>query len=113
MKSSVIISSFLILSAIIWTRFVSGTEKIDLKLPNTHFKFDIKRNLIDKLFNWGKLPNGESIGPLDFLLEDFLPPFYGQRANNENGTRSEYKEYNMNDDTNEDAVFLSGVSNFS
>lgn len=75
------------------------------------FKVDTQgENIVDKLFNFGQLPNGEKLNPVDYFFEDVLPPLLGQRPNNENGTRAEFKDYALNDKSNDDAVYLSGVS---
>jgi len=72
-----------------------------------------KGNFFDRLFNFGQLPNGEKITPLDYLLQDVLPPLLGQRPNNENGTREEFKNYAFTDRSNDDAVHLTPVSSTS
>lgn len=53
----------------------------------------------------------ERLGFLDWVLQDLLPLFYGQRPNNENGTMHQYREYALSDTTNDDAALLSAVSN--
>ena len=83
-----------------------------LSLLTISASFDLGpiENPFDKLFNFLQTPDGEKLEFMDYLLEDFLPPLYGQRANNENGTRNEFKEYALTDTSNDDATHLTGVS---
>ena len=69
-------------------------------------------NPLQKILDFGQTIDGEKLDPLDYFLEDVLPPLYGQRANNENGTRAEFKRYALEDQSNDDASHLSGVSIF-
>lgn len=63
---------------------------------------------VENLLSHDKDP--EKLQPLDAFLLDVVPLFYGQRPNNENGTKSQYKNYVMSDTSNDDARHLTGVS---
>lgn len=52
----------------------------------------------------------EQLHPLDHFLLDIVPTFFNQRPNNENGTESQFRDYIMSDDSNDDAWRLTGVS---
>ena len=54
--------------------------------------------------------DGDQLNFLDFFLQEYLPPLLGQRPYNENGSRVEFKDYNMMDTSNDDAARLTGVS---
>lgn len=52
----------------------------------------------------------DKLNPIDAFLLDVIPVLIGQRPNNENGTKWQYKEYAMKDVSNDDAVKMTGVS---
>lgn len=53
----------------------------------------------------------DKLDPFEHLVLDVVPTFFNQRPNNENGTESQFKEYILQDDSNDDAWRLTGVSN--
>lgn len=52
----------------------------------------------------------EQLHPLDQILLDIVPTFFNQRPNNENGTEYQFRDYIMNDSSNDDASHMSAVS---
>lgn len=65
---------------------------------------------VGKLFPGIKTIDGEQLDLLDYLIQDLIPPLFGQRPNNENGSRIEFKDLALSDDSNDDAAHLSTVS---
>lgn len=72
------------------------------------FENDPPQELFDQLRTVMKSP--DALNPMDNFLLDILPVMVGQAPNNINGTMSEFKEYVMTDDSNDDAAGLTGVS---
>ena len=73
-----------------------------------------RANLIEDLINPvrdERQYDKEHMNFFDWLLQDVLPLLIGQRPNNENGTMHQYAEYALTDESNDDAAYLSGVSN--
>lgn len=68
------------------------------------------RELSHGLLEFGKIKDGERLDPIDYFIEDLFPKFINQRPNNENGTMLQWKDYAMTDESNDDALWLSGVS---
>lgn len=54
--------------------------------------------------------NPDKLNPIDAFLLDIVPTYIGQKPNNQNGTKWQYKDYAMKDTSNDDAVKLTGVS---
>lgn len=80
------------------------------------------------IFNWGggfggrwpgrvfgrSMNDGSHLGEEESLMDHFLfnlvPSWLGQRPFNQNGTKSIFKQYAMEDDSNDDAFKMSSVS---
>lgn len=63
-----------------------------------------------KIFSLTGGAKTDGLDPLEYFLLDVVPKFFNQRPNNENGTEPQFKDYIMNDDSNDDAWRLTGVS---
>lgn len=50
------------------------------------------------------------VGFFDEMLFTTLPGIFGQEPSNQNGTKSEYKEYLLKDSSNDEAVHFTAVS---
>lgn len=88
------------------------SELVIIVLAGSSARATIQFDLIEtltKLSNLGQIGN-EKLDPIDYFLQDILPRFYNQRPNNENGTKSEFRDYALRDTSNDDASHLSGVS---
>lgn len=81
------------------------------KQKETGSGFELSKILSGKLdADIMKLPNGDKINPIDHFFLDIVPKIWRATPSNENGTASQFKELAYNDDTNDDATHLSGVS---
>lgn len=63
---------------------------------------------IELLVKYGLSADPERAEAFTFLWQDLIPTLYHQRPGNENGTKAEFKDYNLADNSNDDARFLTG-----
>lgn len=98
MFDSRIVLVFLLINHGVFTS-VSATGLFGFELPN--------------LFGMGSEERAEKkdkLDPIDYFLLDIVPRFMGSQPNNENGTKFFFEKYAMEDDSNDDAAKMTGVS---
>lgn len=73
-------------------------------------KIQLGRSLLHEGYSLKDYFIEHAIGPIDFFLNDLIPPIFGSKANNRNGKREDNKYKATKDDYNDEYIYLSQVS---